>query len=104
MIDLTIEQPLTLREATQLPALARNGRKPHISALYRWCTAGVRGVVLESIVVGGSRCTTAEAVKRWIAALTAAANGHASHAERRTPLRRQREHDRAETELKNAAW
>ena len=75
MIDLQAEKPLTLTAAAKLPQLRRNGRSSHIATVYRWAERGCRGIVLESIVIGGSRCTTAEAVDRWIVALTASAGG-----------------------------
>ena len=48
--------------------------RPHISSGYRYITRGIRGVVLESIVVGGRRWTSRQALRRFIAAVTAAAN------------------------------
>ena len=101
-INLLVELPLTLREATRLPQLQRDGRRPHIASLYRWVTAGARGIRLESVVVGGARCTTSEAVDRWIAALTAAAAGDAHPT--RTPTQRQRDHDRADATLAKNGW
>jgi len=104
MIDVEIEQAITLRQATKLRALQRNGRKPHLSALHRWCSSGVKGVVLESIVIGGSRCTSREAVDRWITALTTKANGEKVAPMIRTPGRRERDYQRADHELANSGW
>jgi hypothetical protein len=68
-IDLSVEHPLTFQEAGRpLP------RQPNLSTWHRWRLRGVRGVRLETVVVGGRRYTTAEAVSRFIAATTAAAN------------------------------
>jgi hypothetical protein len=105
MIDLEIEKPISLREATKLRPLQKNGRPPHISALYRWCHGGCRGIVLESIVIGGSRCTSVEAIDRWITLLTAKANHQpVDDQPARTPTRRQRDHDRADASLAGAGW
>jgi uncharacterized protein DUF1580 len=104
MIDLEFEVPLTLKAATKLRAVQRNGHPPHFSAIYRWCTTGVRGVVLESIVVAGSRCVTREAVDRWISALTAQADGESPSVRTRTPIRRQRDQEKAERELTDGGW
>jgi hypothetical protein len=101
MIDLTVEIPLTLREASRLPQLRKNGRRPHIASVYRWVTSGCRGVVLESAVVGGSRVTTSESIDRWIAALTAETK---PHSQVRTPARRRRDHNRADADLAQAGW
>jgi hypothetical protein len=104
MIDLTCEQPLTLKAASRLPQLRRNGRPPHIASLYRWVFRGCRGIRLDSVVVAGSRVTTSESVDRWIAALTANANGESAATATRTPIRRKRDHDRAERNLADDGW
>jgi hypothetical protein len=100
MIDLQTESALTLTVAAKLPQLRRNGKSPHVSQIYRWIQSGLKNHRLESIVVAGTRCTTSEAVDRWIAALS----GHDSAEASRTPLRRQRDHQRADAELVSAGW
>ncbi len=40
--------------------------RPSPSTLYRWFTRGARGARLETLVVGGKRFTSHEAVKRFI--------------------------------------
>ena len=47
--------------------------RPHLSTIWRWTTRGVRGVVLETLVVAGRRFTSHEALQRFVAATTAAA-------------------------------
>jgi hypothetical protein len=98
MIDITSEKPLTLREAASLPFLQRYGRKPHISTIYRW-TTGLRGIRLETIVIGGSLRTTESAVIRFCHRLSK----HET-AFRRTPTQREREIDRSEKELDAAGY
>jgi hypothetical protein len=72
MIDPNAETLISLTDAAkQLPA-RREGKKPHISCLYRWTTTGCKGVVLESLQVGGTRCTSKEALARFFEQLTAA--------------------------------
>jgi hypothetical protein len=71
--------------------------RPHISTLHRWRLRGVRGVKLETCLVGGRRFTSIEAIDRFIAATTAAANGEAPPT--RTPSQRKRAIERAEREL-----
>lgn len=63
MVDATTESLLNLTEAG---ALVRK----HLATVYRWSTTGVRGVVLETIQVGGTRCTSKEAVQRFCERLT----------------------------------
>jgi hypothetical protein len=76
LIDVCDGPFLTFREAAKLPELTRDGRKPHIASLYRWASpGGVRGVRLPSWQIGGTRCTTAEAVRDFIRELTRRCDG-----------------------------
>jgi len=43
---------------------------PHCSTLIRWALRGVRGIKLESVVVGGRRFTSVEAIRRFIQRLS----------------------------------
>jgi hypothetical protein len=52
----------------------RRGRRPHKSCIYRWSKYGKHGVILESWLVGRSRCTTPEAIARFIERLSKAVN------------------------------
>src|SRR5271157_2051686 len=75
MIDTIAERPIPL---DQIPAEAipgRGGKPVHVATLGRWCLSGVQGIRLESIMVGGRRCTSLEALNRFYQAVTAAANG-----------------------------
>ncbi len=72
-IDITTETVITLAEAARLIPARRRGRKTHVSCIYRWTTAGCRGVVLESVQVGGTRCTSREALARFFERLTSRA-------------------------------
>jgi hypothetical protein len=47
----------------------RGGRRIHVSCLYRWASTGVYGVRLETIQVGGTTCTSREALEQFFAAL-----------------------------------
>ena len=78
MIDVSAEHLISLAEAARLLPARRAGKRPHVSCLYRWTTVGCRGVVLESVQIGGTRCTSREALERFFSALTAAAQGKAS--------------------------
>ena len=99
MIDLARETVASLTEAAKWKRLPRRrqGKRPHVSTLYRWATAGVAGVKLETIRVGGTLCTSLEALQRFFERLS----GDDSDAPRRTRSR-QREMATAEVEL-NAA-
>jgi hypothetical protein len=62
---------IPLREIARFFPKNRYEKHPSLSQLYRWTTTGKRGVVLESWTVGTQRCTTHEAVQRFIADLSA---------------------------------
>jgi hypothetical protein len=70
MINSHLEPALSARAATKLPQIQRDGRSPNVSQIHRWWVRGIRGIVLESVVIGGSRCTSSAAVDRWIAKLS----------------------------------
>ena len=53
MIDPNEEELLSLADAAKSLPPRRGGKRAHISGLYRWTVSGCRGVILESIQVGG---------------------------------------------------
>lgn len=55
------ETRLTLTELAQR-------ERVNVATVWRWTTAGARGVVLESVAIGGKRFTSVEAFTRWVAA------------------------------------
>ena len=70
MSDLTNETILTLAQAaTKLPS-RRAGRKPNASTLYRWSNSRCKDEVLESLQIGGTRCTRVEALQRFFERLS----------------------------------
>lgn len=83
MIDIDVEALVSIREAPRhIPGT------PHIATIFRWATRGVRGQQLETIVRGGRRYTSLEAIGRFIEATTAAAPGASQR--QATPTTRQR--------------
>ena len=72
MIDSLSETLISLADAARSCPTRRSGKRPHLSCVYRWTTVGCKGVVLESIQVGGTRCTSREALRRFFGELTAA--------------------------------
>jgi hypothetical protein len=70
MINTNTETLISLAEAASSLPRRRAGKKPHVSCIYRWTTSGCRGVVLESVQVGGTRCTSREALARFFQRLT----------------------------------
>jgi hypothetical protein len=71
VIDSTEEALLSLAQAAAELPKRRAGRKLHLSTMYRWATAGCRGIVLETIQVGSTRCTSRQALQRFFESLTA---------------------------------
>jgi hypothetical protein len=75
-IDPSTEMLRSFAEAARrLPAL-RGGKPVNPSSVWRWTTRGVRDrngvpVRLEAIKVGGTTCTSDEALARFFRALTA---------------------------------
>jgi hypothetical protein len=72
MIDINKESPVSLEAAASLDILPtrRGGRRPVPATIFRWAQTGLRGVRLETIQVGGTKCTTREAMQRFFARLT----------------------------------
>ena len=70
LIDVNHERLLSLADACkEIPG------RPHISTLHRWRLRGVRGHRLETVLIGGRRFTSAEAIQEFIAATTAHEDG-----------------------------
>jgi hypothetical protein len=104
MIDFEAESILTLAQAAAELPRRRRGRKTNVSTLYRWSTTGCRGVVLETIQIGATRCTSREALSRFFAQLStlpAAGAGPTTPIVSRSALRRRRDSERAATELES---
>jgi hypothetical protein len=107
VIDVYAEDMLTLAQVPDLLPRRARGRKLHLSTVYRWATSGCRGVVLETIQVGATRCTNREALQRFFEALTASRgakgpSGTSDAARRpvlRSAARRQRDSERAARQL-----
>ena len=98
MIDFANEQVVSLNEAARMLPRRREGKKPHVSTLYRWTIRGVRGVILETIQVGGTRCTSVEALHRFFERLSIDDHGDPPAVPQMTDSQR-RELDRVNREL-----
>ncbi|WP_410001163.1 DUF1580 domain-containing protein [Stieleria sp. JC731] len=74
-IDVFNEEVVSFAEAAKRLPKIRNGKKLHLSTLFRWAQAGKIAndgmrVRLETIQVGGTRCTSLEALQRFFDRLT----------------------------------
>ncbi len=108
-INIRNEQLLSLSDASRaLPPI--DGKRPHVSTLWRWCKRGIRGVRLEYVRLGHRICTSQEALGRFAQRLadedqtTAKVFPLASRARRhqRTDSTRARGIRRAQTDLEAA--
>jgi hypothetical protein len=99
-IDLASETVVTLTEATRHLPRRRMGKRPATQTIYRWAQRGCRGVRLETIQVGGTKCTSLEALQRFCERLSGlSANTVPPDSGSR---RRQRQVESAERECQNA--
>lgn len=70
MISIASEEILTLSQAAKRLPRRRRGQQPHVATLYRWAQRGLNGAVLETLQVGGTLCTSSEALQRFFERLT----------------------------------
>jgi hypothetical protein len=105
MIDIETETLLTLSQAAAEQPCRRQGKKVATTTVWRWSTRGSGGVVLETLQTPSGRVTSREALQRFFEALTEARRpcsssaGPAPALDRRSPSRRQRDNQRAESQL-----
>jgi hypothetical protein len=95
MAGLPEETLVALADVPRLLPRRRGGKTPHVATAYRWSTRGLRGIVLETIQVGGTRCTSREALARFFIRLSEEA-GLTPTRPTPTQLRRRDEHDEEE--------
>ena len=68
---ITNESLAPLAEAVRLAT----GIEAHASTTSRWSTRGVAGIKLETVLVGGRRYASQEAVQRFVDGVTELKNG-----------------------------
>jgi len=81
MIDPVREKLVPLGQVPDLPWVPRRRRKARLNAstVFRWTKSGCRGVLLESVRFGNTRCTSEAALTRFLAALAPASPPEAAH-------------------------
>jgi hypothetical protein len=91
MISVHQETLIPLRDAPKHLPVRPNGKRLHISAVYRWIAKGVAGVVLEAVRIGGTTYTSLEALQRFAERMTgrAEASPMPATASTRATMRRQ---------------
>ena len=102
--DLLTETPVTLSAVARTIPGARGATRISPTTVWRWCVKGTntpdgRLVKLEYYRVGARVMTTAEAVRRYITALTLTPTDAPTQPAARTPSERQRASEKAAKEL-----
>jgi hypothetical protein len=93
-IDCELETIISFTDARS--AFPGIDRRLSLATLHRWRLTGVRGVRLETVLIGGLRYTSREAIVRFIAAQNAA---DAPATPAITPAQRRRQSEAARVEL-----
>lgn len=94
MIDVSQETLLKVTEAAKaIPT------RPSVATVWRWLAKGSRGVRLESVLIGGSRYTSKEAIGRFFEAVTRAGEPEGPAMPSATPRQRAAAISRAQREL-----
>jgi hypothetical protein len=97
MIDISTEHLIPIRDVPHHLPPRPTGRRVHVSAVYRWILRGVRGVRLETIRIGGTSYTSAEALQRFADGLNASSSNELTA--RPTTSTRRKQIERAEREV-----
>ena len=99
MIDIHSESIIPVSEIrSHVPRNPRTGKKAHLATGWRWIKRGCRGVKLETVLIGGKRYSSLEALQRFVERTTAAADG-TSTVTASTPSARKKAHEKASREL-----
>ncbi len=72
--DAPEETLVPLKDVPKLPMIGprRNGGRLDVRTVFRWAKSGSSGVVLWTVVQGGQRYTTRQALQRFFAGVTQA--------------------------------
>jgi Protein of unknown function (DUF1580) len=68
MININHEQVLPVNKVPAYLQSRGLGKRVSVGTVYRWMIAGVGGVRLETVRIGGQMVTSAEAIQRWVEA------------------------------------
>ncbi len=72
MIDRTREPLIPIARLAEHGRTWPEGRAPHPETIARWARRGCRGIRLETVVIGGRRYSSLEAVERFVTRLSEA--------------------------------
>jgi hypothetical protein len=110
MADPIPDPPGKLIPLTQIPdlpelPLRRGGAKLNVATLYRWAIKGSAGVILPTVRVGATLCTTREEFFQWLADVAAARRNQSNVRDEAAPgpFSQQRQKEIAAAQAKLAA-
>lgn len=71
-ISITDEQLIRISDVPKLKNFppGRSAERVHVATMYRWASRGLRGVTLETLNIGETRCTSLETLQRFFERLT----------------------------------
>ncbi len=101
MIDISTEKLISLEDASALFP-GRDGATVHVQTLKLYSTRGKKGIVLETVLAGPRRCTSVQAVQRFIECLSATPPGRSGVLKAITVARSRRELAKAAREASAA--
>jgi len=99
MIDIETERLIRLEDVRDFLPSSRKGKRLSKSVPFRWAARGVKGVILETLRVGGARYTSVQAVQRFVEALNAPTSLPAKNERTPTPNKRDVERELAKRGL-----
>lgn len=70
MLSIQNDDLISLNDACRLLPKRRGGKRPHVATLFRWASVGCRGIRLETVQIGGTKCTSRAALDRFFARLS----------------------------------
>jgi hypothetical protein len=91
-----IRDAIPLRDVPRRLPKLRNGKHPHTATIHRWARDGLRGRKLWTFRVGGTLCTTAEALADFFEHIS---NNASAPQAAQAPARRERANQQVEREL-----
>jgi Protein of unknown function (DUF1580) len=74
-INLASETIISLTAAAKRLPRLRNDRPVSAATIWRWYRQGIHGVKLETIIIGGTRATSVEALERFLATINGQQSG-----------------------------
>jgi hypothetical protein len=99
MIDSELGSYFAISEVpNRIPKTSR-GRRVSIATVVRWSTKGLKGIKLETIRIGGTRCTCDDALRRFFERISQSQSGRTPSPALLTATQRNRRFEAVEERL-----